>query len=127
MAGLTPNQKKFADEYIKTGNAKQSYINAGYKARGNRAEASASRLLRNVKVRDYIRQRNKELDRDTIADMQEVKEFWTNVLRNKAADLKDRLKASEFIAKTNGAFLDRIENSGIIKIDIADELKEWSK
>ena len=127
MAGLNPNQKKFADEYIKTGNAKQSYINAGYKARGNRAEASASRLLRNVKVRDYIRQRNKELDKDTIADMTEVKEFWTNMLRNRAADPKDRLKASELIAKTNGAFLDRIENSGIIKIDIADELKEWSK
>ena len=127
MASITAKQKMFADEYIKTGNAKQSYINAGYSARGNAAEAAASRLLRNVKVRDYIRQRNKELDRDTIADMQEVKEFWTNILRNKAADSKDRLKASELIAKTNGAFLDRIENSGIIKIDIADELKEWSK
>ena len=127
MANITAKQKMFADEYIKTGNAKQSYISAGYSARGNAAEAAASRLLRNVKVRDYIRQRNKELDRDTIADMQEVKEFWTNILRNKAADSKDRLKASELIAKTNGAFLDRIENSGIIKIDIADELKEWSK
>jgi phage terminase small subunit len=127
MAGLTPNQKKFADEYIKTGNAKQSYINAGYKARGNRAEASASRLLRNVKVRDYIRQRNKEIDRDTIADMQEVKEFWTNVLRNKAADPKDRLKASELIAKTNGAFLDRVEHSGDIKVELAGEVKDWAK
>jgi len=121
MAGLTPNQKKFADEYIKTGNAKQSYINAGYKARGNRAEASASRLLRNVKVRDYIRQRNKEIDRDTIADMQEVKEFWTNMLRNRAADPKDRLKASELIAKTNGAFLDRVEHSGSI-VTIVDDI-----
>lgn len=123
MAGLTPNQKKFADEYIKTGNAKQSYINAGYKARGNRAEAAASRLLRNVKVRDYIRQRNKELDKDTIADMTEVKEFWTNVLRNKAADPKDRLKASELIAKTNGAFLERVEHSGSI-VTIVDDINE---
>jgi len=127
MANITAKQKMFADEYIKTGNAKQSYISAGYSARGNAAEAAASRLLRSVKVRDYIRQRNKELDKDTIADMTEVKEFWTNMLRNRAADPKDRLKASELIAKTNGAFLDRIENSGIIKIDIADELKEWSK
>lgn len=123
MAGLKPNQKKFADEYIKTGNAKQSYINAGYKARGNRAEASASRLLRNVKVRDYIRQRNKELDKDTIADMTEVKEFWTNLLRDKETDTKDRLKASELIAKTNGAFLDRVEHSGSI-VTIVDDIDE---
>lgn len=127
MAGMTVKQKMFADEYIKTGNATQSYISAGYKARGNGAEVNACKLLRNTKVRDYIRKRNKELDKSTIADMQEVKEFWTNLLRDKETDTKDRLKASELIAKTNGAFLDRIENSGIIKIDIANELKEWSK
>jgi phage terminase small subunit len=127
MANITAKQKMFADEYIKTGNAKQSYINAGYSARGNAAEANASRLLRNDKVLAYIKRRNQEIDKDTIADMTEVKEFWTNLLRDKETDTKDRLKASELIAKTNGAFLDRIENSGIIKIDIADELKEWSK
>lgn len=127
MANITAKQKMFADEYIKTGNAKQSYINAGYSARGNSAEANASRLLRNDKVLAYIKRRNQEIDKDTIADMTEVKEFWTNLLRDKETDTKDRLKASELIAKTNGAFLDRIENSGIIKIDIANELKEWSK
>lgn len=35
MAKLTPKQKKFADEYIKTGNATDSYIKAyGAKAKG---------------------------------------------------------------------------------------------
>ena len=54
MANITAKQKMFADEYIKTGNAKQSYINAGYSARGNSAEANASRLLRNDKVLAYM-------------------------------------------------------------------------
>lgn len=121
MAGMTVKQKMFADEYIKTGNATQSYISAGYKARGNGAEVNACKLLRNTKVRDYIRKRNKELDKSTIADMQEVKEFWTNMLRNRAADPKDRLKASELIAKTNGAFLDRVEHSGSI-VTIVDDI-----
>ena len=121
MAGITVKQKMFADEYIKTGNATQSYISAGYKARGNGAEVNACKLLRNTKVRDYIRKRNKELDKSTIADMQEVKEFWTNMLRNRAADPKDRLKASELIAKTNGAFLDRVEHSGSI-VTIVDDI-----
>ncbi len=123
MAGMTVKQKMFADEYIKTGNAKQSYINAGYSARGNSAEANASRLLRNDKVLAYIKQRNQEIDKDTIADMTEVKEFWTNMLRNRAADPKDRLKASELIAKTNGAFLDRVEHSGSI-VTIVDDIDE---
>jgi phage terminase small subunit len=121
MAGMTVKQKMFADEYIKTGNATQSYISAGYKARGNGAEVNACKLLRNTKVRDYIMKRNKELDKSTIADMQEVKEFWTNLLRDKKTDTKDRLKASELIAKTNGAFLDRVEHSGSI-VTIVDDI-----
>ncbi|WP_091610738.1 terminase small subunit [Marinococcus luteus] len=32
---LTPKQKKFADEYIITGNAEESARQAGYSARGN--------------------------------------------------------------------------------------------
>lgn len=127
MAGMTVKQKMFADEYIKCGNATQSYISAGYKARGNGAEVNACKLLRNTKVRDYIRKRNKQLDKSTIADMQEVKEFWSNMLRDGNGDSKDRLKASEYIAKTNGAFLDRIEHSGDIKVELAGEVKDWAK
>ena len=116
MANIAAKQKMFADEYIKHGNATQAYKNAGYKAEGNAAEAAASRMLRSVKVRDYIRQRNKELDKATIADMVEIKEFWTNLVRAEEVDLKDRLKASELIAKTNGAFLDKVEHSGKIEL-----------
>ena len=38
----------------------------------------------------------------------------------KKKDLKDRLKASELIAKTNGAFIDRVEQSGSINLKV-----EW--
>jgi phage terminase small subunit len=101
---LTAKQKKFADEYIKTGNAELSAKIAGYNARGN-----TTKLLQNTTIREYIEKRNKQLDKITIADMAEVKEFWTNTLRDKEADLKDRLKASEYIAKTNAAFIEKNE------------------
>jgi phage terminase small subunit len=101
---LTAKQKKFADEYIKTGNAELSAKAAGYNARGN-----TTKLLQNTTIREYIEKRNKQLDKVTIADMAEVKEFWTNTLRDKEADLKDRLKASEYIAKTNAAFIEKSE------------------
>jgi phage terminase small subunit len=105
---MDERQKKFADFYIQTGNAAESYKRAGYKAKGNVAEVNASRLLRNAKVLEYITERNKQLESDRIADMEEVKVFWTKTLRNQEADLKDRLKASEFIAKTNAAFIDTV-------------------
>jgi phage terminase small subunit len=52
---LTPKQLKFCDLYHQTGNATRSYIEAGYEIKNEKvAEASASRLLLNVKVREYL-------------------------------------------------------------------------
>jgi phage terminase small subunit len=53
---LSPMHQKFVQEYLKDMNAKAAYIRAGYMARGNRAEASASRLLRHGKVAAAIQQ-----------------------------------------------------------------------
>lgn len=114
MDGLNIKQKKFADLFIKTGNAAESYIQAGYLASGNSANVCASRMLRNVKVIEYIRRRNENLDTRMIADLEETKQFWTTVMRDENADVRDRLKASEFIAKTNGAFIEKKEVLGAI-------------
>ena len=121
MDKLTIKQQRFADAYIKSGNATQSYIDAGYKASTREvAEANGRRLLVNDKVRVYLEDVNKQLQDRSIADMTEVKAFWTNTMREKESDLKDRLKASELIAKTNGAFIDRVEQSGSINLKV-----EW--
>jgi phage terminase small subunit len=112
LTQLNTKQKKFADYFIETGNATASYLKAGYVAEGNAAEVNASRLLRNAKVLEYIRERNAELDVEFIADITETKRFWTELLRDANADMKDRLKASEYIAKTNGAFVEKRELKG---------------
>jgi phage terminase small subunit len=121
---LEERQKKFCDYYIETGNASESYQRAGYKAKGNVAEAAASRLLKNVKVIEYIRERNEQLGNSRIANMLEVKEFWSNVLRNKENEMKDRLKASEYIAKTNAAFVENVKHSGNVGVTIVDDLDD---
>jgi phage terminase small subunit len=79
MSGLNPRQQAFADEYIITGNATQSAIKAGYSEKT--AEQQASRLLRNVKVQDYIEERMKLLSKDTIASQEEVLKHLTRVMR----------------------------------------------
>lgn len=115
---LTVKQKAFTDLYIQTGNATQSYIDAGYKAsKRNIAEVEGHKLLRNPKIISYLDEVNSVLNSDSIADMKEVKEFWTTTMRTPFIDRKDRLKASEMIARTNGAFLERIEHTGNVKIN----------
>lgn len=109
---LTDKQQKFADHYIASGNASDSARQAGYSA--SYANTHVYKLLENARVRSYIEERNAQLESDRIASMKEVKEFWTNTMRDECAEYKDRLKASEHIAKTNGAFLDKVEHSGEI-------------
>ena len=112
---INQKQKIFADEFILTGNATQSYQKA-YNCNIKTAEANGSDLLRNTKVKKYIEEVNKEIHDDTIADMKEVKQFWTKKMRSVETEDKDRLKASEYIAKTNGAFIEKTEHSGSIEL-----------
>ncbi|SOD42716.1 terminase small subunit [Nitrosovibrio sp. Nv4] len=56
---LTLKQQRFANEYCVDLNATAAYRRAGYNARGNAAEACASRLLSNVKVQQAIQQKEK--------------------------------------------------------------------
>lgn len=58
---LTPKQQRFADEYCVDLNATAAYARAGYRARGNSAEVSACRLLRNAKVQEAIEQKQREV------------------------------------------------------------------
>lgn len=106
---LTEQQKKFVQNYLKTGNATQSYIDAGYKSKGKSAEANSCRLLSNKNVQAYVRKLSQRAEEKAIADMQEIKELWTRFARDEAEDKRTRLKATEYLAKTNGAFLDRVE------------------
>lgn len=106
---LTLKQKRFADEYIISGNAYKSAIKAGYSE--NYSKGNVVKLLENESVKNYLETQLKLLESKKIATMQEVHEFWAAVLREQENDLKDRLKASEYIAKTNGAFLEKVEIS----------------
>ena len=54
MTDLTIKQKKFCDLYMKTGNATQSYIKAGYKTTGNASRVEASKLLTKPNIQEYI-------------------------------------------------------------------------
>jgi len=119
---LTQKQKLFADYYLKTGNAEESAKRAGYSARGN-----TTKLLQNTTICSYLKKRNDKIDADNIASMKEVKEKVSAILRGEieGVEIKDILKAADFFAKTNGAFLDKVEvTEKHIVVDIEEDDEE---
>lgn len=87
MSELKGKQRKFADNYIKSGNATEAYVNAGYKVRSNEtARANASRLLTNANVKAYIQKRVKQLESAKLATAQETLEYLTSVMRGEQTE-----------------------------------------
>ncbi len=129
MAKLTEKQRRFADEYIRKGNASEAARLAGY------SEKTAYRIgqenMQKPAIKSYIEQRLEELKKESIADQDEILQFLTSVLRGqqsekiplglgmgeqklarKELDGKDRLKAAELLGKRYAMWTDKnqIEN-----------------
>ena len=112
---LTPKQKKFADEYIKTGNATQSAIEAGYSKKY--ANTNAPKLLQNTTLMQYIEKCMAEIASNRVMSYTEAVELLTSIARGeeketvvvatpvsvkkveKEADLKTRISALKEILK----------------------------
>ncbi len=109
------NQRKraFCEAYLISGNATDAAREAGYSPRS--ARSIGQRLLTFDDVREYLEQRNQEISAANTAQMEEVRQFWTATMRDENMKPADRLKASELLAKTYGAFLERLEVDADVK------------
>lgn len=109
MAGkLTTRQKAFAELY--DGNAKQAAIKVGYSEKT--AYSQGQRLLKNVEVMKAVQAREENEASKRIATRQQRQEFWSDVMGDGEAEMKDRLKASELLGRSEGDFLERHDHSG---------------
>lgn len=116
---LNARDKRFADEYIRTGKIIESAIKAGF-AESTARDRAAEWLNPNSKsaktsVLEYINVINKKIEKEKIADAREIQEFWTKTFRNEEVEMKDRIKTSELLAKVQGAFIENINLTGNIK------------
>ena len=120
---LTEKQKKWIDYYKAGHTATEAARLAGYKAKDDNSYSSiGSENLR--KLADYIRDRETTLEQPRIADMDEINQFWTSIIRDDTQGTKDRLKASELRARASGAFLDRVEHSGEVGVQVEMSLSD---
>lgn len=79
MKKLTTKQRRFADEYIETGNPYYSAVKVGYSkvyARDN-----ALKLLENVRVKSYIHERLEEIKNDNMVENYEVMRYLTRLIQ----------------------------------------------
>lgn len=112
---LTEKQKRFADEYIQSGNATQAAIKAGYSKKT--ATIVASQNLTKLNVKNYIDERMRTIENNRIMTAKEAVELLTGIGRGevketvvvaspmgvetveKEADLKTRISAIKEILK----------------------------
>lgn len=126
MEKLSIKQKRFADEYIISGNATQSAIIAGYSKKY--AATNTDKLLKNTNIKNYIDERLKELEDKAIAKQEEVLKYLTSVMRGEHEEevlygigegvqstrhvevgAKDRIKAAELLGKRYGTWTDKVD------------------
>lgn len=126
---LTEKERIFADEYIKTTNATQSAIKAGYAEKS--ASSKGSQLLRKVKVRQYIDDVMEKRSKNTIATADEVLQYLTKVMNGEEKDafgldasIADRTKAAELLGKRHMLFTEKVKLDAEIEIDISDRMKQ---
>ncbi|MHB9649274.1 terminase small subunit [Weissella paramesenteroides] len=81
---LTEKQKRFADEYIKSGNATQAAIKAGYSKRT--ANRIGPENLSKLVIKDYIDERMKVIEDNRIMTAKEAVEFLTSVVRGQVKE-----------------------------------------
>ena len=120
MAKLTLKQKKFADEYIISGNATIAAIKAGYSEKT--AGQTGAENLKKPYIKSYIEERLAELNSEKIADQEEILQYLTSVMRGEYREqtlvgmgqgfqeityidvsAKDRLKAANLLNKIHQA------------------------
>lgn len=110
---LTAKQRKFCDEYIKSGNATEAYFKAGYQIKSNEAaRANASRMLTKANIKEYIETRFKQLESKKLAGAREVLEYLTSVMRG---------EQTESVATAKGVY-DNVPVSAKDRISAAKEL-----
>jgi phage terminase small subunit len=142
---MTAKQRRFADEYLIDLNATRAYKAAYPHVKSDDvASAAGARLLRNVKVQNYVDIELEKIHNAKIANVQEVMEYLSSVMRGqssgeivvienkgdfisearkmeKAPDEKEKLKAAELLGKRYSLFTDKVNIDGGFQVNFTGE------
>lgn len=140
---LSIKQQRFADEYIKSGNATQAYIKAGYSK--NKANTNATKLLQNTTIKQYIKERIEQAQVESLMSITEALALSASIARGEpqtaytkrydhlsgevdkevtytiTPNVEERQRSIDHILKVHGAYIDKKEiTQKNIEINIGD-------
>ena len=127
MSKLNEKQKAFADYYIESLNATESYKKA-YNCSYNTARTNGARLLANANIKEYIDEVMSAKNESRIASQDEILQILTDIARGVTEEevvqfsqlgeelrttrkptIKDRMRASELLGKRYRMWVDKVE------------------
>lgn len=139
---LKPEWQVFVTEYLKDFNATRAYTVAYPNSSYHTAMSSASVLIRNRKIKEYLDEQQKIRHDNSIMGREELLQYLTRMVRdeeteevlmskaigngmtdivrkNKRVATRERNKAAELLAKSYGMLTDKSENktTATIKVD----------
>ena len=135
-----PKWEAFCLHYAKTGNASEAYREAGYSTTNARSiYSNCTRLLKNDDIKARIQEILEEMASAKIADIREIHEYLTSVLRGETTDdvvvtegcgdgvsqativqvrtnNVARIKAATELAKMKGAYDNKVQMEVIVPV-----------
>lgn len=106
MAKKTVRQEQAILNYkANGGNMKKAMIDAGYSE--NYADKNAKYLM--GIVGQEIKAAQDTIKSKKIKSVTQIQEWWTNIMEDEDVDIRDKIKVSELLAKSQGGFIDKVE------------------
>jgi len=113
--GLTEKQRRFVEAYAANGgNATEAARAAGYR----KPHPQGAENLQKPTIKDAIEKLRGSTTTAAVLTREERQAFWSQMVRGDAQDgdgnppsFRDRLRASELLARSQGDFLDRQETT----------------
>ncbi|MDR1519332.1 MAG: terminase small subunit, partial [Planctomycetota bacterium] len=87
------------------GNAAEAALAAGYGEKN--ARRAASRLLKSPEIVAAIQARRRRERSSPVASREDRQAFWIRIVEDETFKIRERLRASELLAKSNGDFLSK--------------------
>ena len=117
MAKLKRREQTIMNYMQNGGNIKKAMIDAGYSE--TYADRNSKYLL--GIIGDEIKKAQENIRNDNIKSIEEVQQWWSEVMDDNEENTKNRLKASELLVKSKGGFIEKMEVTA--KEDPFDKLK----
>ena len=130
MAGkkLNEKQQKFVEAYLDSMNITKAVLAAGYNMTPGAAAVHGTRLLKNAKIQEALREAREARRSGLTVTAAWVLEQIAMIAQDEETQTRDRLKALEMLSKHFG-LLEKPEgqDSQGVKVTFETEIQEWSE